>query len=312
MSEIDPRRFNTSHGSGETVAPGRVDVDLELGPVRVRLIDLPTTWDPFVSEHYDPFCSPASGDREPHLVVQCEEVPEATVVPLPPPGGGTVLELEERGDGTFRICSHWQDGWVDPTAGRGKITLSSRAYIPFRMSVENYLRIASQLMLIQRGGFLMHSAGILDEGRCFLFFGPSGAGKSTATANSAPRAALSDDMVLIDVSGGAPMAHAVPFFGAFPPRERVRGAFPIAAACRLRQAEADRLVSLAGARAVATVSASVPFVHELGLPHTGLTERVARLCAGVPVRDLYLTKSSGFWDLLLRDPEIGRGPVAER
>ncbi len=298
MNEIDPRRFTTSHGSGEQVPPGKVDVDLQLGPLRVRLIDLPTSYEPFVREHYDPFCSLAETTEPADLQVQCREVPEALVVPLPPPGGGTVLELHDRGEGCYRICSHWQDGRVWPGEGRGEIVLSSRSYIPFRMSVENYLRIASQLMLIDRGGFLMHTAGILDDGKCYLFFGPSGAGKSTATANSAPRAALSDDMVLIDVSGDVPQAHAVPFFGAFPPRERVRGAFPIAVACRLRQAPETRLERLSAARAVATISASVPFVHELGLPHEGLTERVTRLCGAVPVCDLHLTPSPDFWTLL--------------
>ena len=298
MTEIDPRKFTTSQGSDEQVPPGKVDVDLQLGPLLVRLLGLPTSYEPFVTEHYDPFCALADPSREADLEVRCREVPDKIVIPLPPPGGGTVLELHDEGSGRYRICSHWQDGEVWPLEGRGEVVLSSRAYIPFRMSLENYLRIASQLMLIDRGGFLMHTAGILDSDRCYLFFGPSGAGKSTATANSAPRAALSDDMVLIDVSGEVPQAHAVPFFGAFPPRERVRGAFPIAVACRLRQSPDTRIERLPAARAVATISASVPFVHELGLPHEGLTERVMRLCAAVPVCDLHLTRSPDFWNLL--------------
>jgi hypothetical protein len=49
---------------------------------------------------------------------------------------------------------------------------------------------------------------------------------------------------------------------------------------------------------VASVSASVPFVHELGLPHEGLTELISRLCGSVPIYDLQLTNSPRFWDVL--------------
>jgi len=167
------------------------------------------------------------------------------------------------------------------------------------MSLENYLRVACQLLLVEWRGFLIHGAGILDHERCFVLFGPSGAGKSTATEHSAPRSALSDDLVLLDVSLDRPTAHAVPFFGAFPPRQRVRGRWPVAAALRLRQSLGDRLAPLSMAQAVATVSASVPFVHELGQRHEGLTDVVAEFCAKVPVCDLFFTRSSSFWTLLL-------------
>jgi hypothetical protein len=53
------------------------------------------------------------------------------------------------------------------------------------------------------------------------------------------------------------------------------------------------------AQAVATVSASVPFVHELGQRHEGLTTVVADFCSNTPVCDLFFTRSGEFWDLLL-------------
>lgn len=275
--------------------PGRTDFDLPLGPLRMRVRDLPTTWD-FVAEHYDPFCEPPAATA-PDFSVTCRGG-SGVVVPLPPPGGSTVLEVLPEGEGRFRVRSHWQDGFVDVRRGAGEVVLTDRGYVPVRMSLENYLRVACQLMMIERGAFLMHTAGILDGERCYLFFGPSGAGKSTATAHSEPRRALSDDMVLLEVREAVTLAHAVPFFGAFPPRERLRGAWPVAGAFRLRKSSEDRLERLALARAVATVSGSVPFVHELGIPHEGLTRLVARLCGNVPVADLYLTRSRKFWDVI--------------
>jgi hypothetical protein len=276
---------------------GLTTFELDLGDLRVRVEDLPTSWEPFVTEQYAPFAQPPAPDRAPDLVVRCREG-EGLLVPLPPRDEATVIEAERTGTRRFSIRSHWQEGWVDLERGEGELTVTDRAWDRFTMSVENYLRVTLQLASIDRGAFLMHAAGVLDGERVFLFFGPSGAGKSTATANSAPRRALSDDMVLIDVSRDRPVARAVPFQMVYAPEKRARGAFEISAALRLRQSPEDRAVRMTAARAVASVSASVPFVHELGLPHEGLTELISRLCGSVPIYDLQLTNSPRFWDVL--------------
>lgn len=181
MSPIDPRRLSTSCGASETILPGSTDVDFTLGPVLLRVTGLPVAWDPFIAEHYEGFATPVDPTRRPDLHVVCREEPEHVIVPLPPAGGGTVLELTQRDGGSFEIRSHWQHGTVTPAAGVAELKLTTRNYIGFRMSLENFLRISSQLLLIERGAFLVHGAGIVHDGRCFLFFGPSGAGKSTVT-----------------------------------------------------------------------------------------------------------------------------------
>jgi hypothetical protein len=281
----------------EPVPEGHTTFEMDLGDLRVRVEDLPTCWEPFVTEQYAPFAEAPGSGRPPELVVRCREG-EGLRVALPPRDEATVIEVEAIETKRFLIRSHWQDGWVDLERGEGELTLTDRAWDRFTMSVENYLRVTLQLASIDRGAFLLHAAGVLDEGRVFLFFGPSGSGKSTATANSAPRRALSDDMVLIDVSRNPPVARAVPFHMVYSPEKRARGTFEIAAGLRLRQSPADRAARMTPARAVASVSASVPFVHELGLPHEGLTALIALLCRNVPIYDLELTNSPRFWDVL--------------
>jgi hypothetical protein len=279
---------------------GQTSFDLPLGTVRVRIVDLPTSWEPFVERHYHPFAEPAGEGPRPDLTVLCR-MGEGIVVPLPEPGGTPVIQLLDEGGGRFRIRSHWQDGWVDLSSGEGELMLTDCHEIELRMSVENFLRVACQLFLPERTSFLMHSAGILDDGRCHLFFGHSGAGKSTVTELSEPRRALSDDMVLIDASGPEVLAHAVPFFGLYPMKERVRGAFPVAGAFRLRQDTRDELVSLGTARAAATVSASVPFVQDLGLNRADLTDVITEVCRRVPIYDLHFTRSGRFWEIIHRE-----------
>lgn len=297
MSEA--RQPSTSP-STEPVPAGLVDFDLPLGRMLLRVLQLPTSWDGFVHAHYEPFCQQVDRSRQPDLTVTVHSG-SGVVVPVPPPGGTTELTVRAESAGRFRIQSHWQDGTIDVAARRGDVTLTDRGHFRFRMSLENYLRVASQLVAIEQDAFLMHSAGVVHDGKVCLFFGQSGAGKSTTTQLSAPRPALSDDMVLLDVSHQRATAHAVPFYGAFPPHERLRGEFPVVGAFRLRQAPEDRLVRLSPARAVAALSGSIPFVHEFGVPHEGLTALAARFCALVPIYELYFTKSPRFWDLIVSE-----------
>jgi len=290
----------SSDSTADTVAvlpDGRTTFDLPLGKLRIRVVDLPTTWEPFIEESYAPFAEVPSADVTPNLTVHCA-TGQGLLVPLPRPGEVPVIKLKEEGPGVYKIRSHWQDGVIDVRTGEGSVTFTSMTPIHLRMSLENFLRIACQLLLPARGSFLMHSAGIVDQERCFLFFGQSGAGKSLATKLSLPRRTLSDDMILVDADATPVIIHAVPFFGAFPMAHRTRGAFPAAAALRLRHSEDTRIEPLSAGRAVATVSASIPFVHDLGLRHDGLLDLVNRFCKKVPVADLHFTKSDRFWSLL--------------
>ena len=77
-------------------------------------------------------------------------------------------------DGTWQLRrgdfrAHW-----NPAAGRGSIRQSANPY-----SIDSVLRIVHTLILAQEGGFLLHSAGAIRNGRAFLFSGVSGAGKTT-------------------------------------------------------------------------------------------------------------------------------------
>jgi hypothetical protein len=279
---------------------GRASFDLPVGPLRLRVVDLPTAYEPFIAERYAPFVEPAAPGVSADLTVTCRPG-VGIVIPLPGPGHTPVIEVERLGDGRYRVRSHWQDGTIDVASGTGEITITDRRDVPLLMSIENFLRVASQLLLPDRRAFLLHAAGVLDAGKCHLFFGHSGAGKTTATMMSRPRPALSDDLVIIGVGEGQPMAWAVPFAGAFPLPHRTRGCFPVAAAFRLRQDPADRLVRLSPARAAATLSASVPFIHDLGLPRETLTEMITDMAGRIPVFDLFFTRSPRFWDLIAEE-----------
>jgi len=61
-----------------------------------------------------------------------------------------------------------------PATRRGVIHQSANPY-----SIDAVLRIVHTLVLARQGGFLMHSASAIRNGKAFLFAGISGAGKTT-------------------------------------------------------------------------------------------------------------------------------------
>jgi hypothetical protein len=62
----------------------------------------------------------------------------------------------------------------DPVSMRGCVRQGAFPY-----AIDSVMRIVHSLMLAGRGGFLVHSASAVRNGRAFLFSGVSGAGKTT-------------------------------------------------------------------------------------------------------------------------------------
>lgn len=78
----------------------------------------------------------------------------------------------------------------DPQVGRGTVlqTLS-----PF--AIDSVLRIVHSLIQAPRGGFLLHGASAIRNGRAFLFSGVSGAGKTTISRLAPPDATILTDEI---------------------------------------------------------------------------------------------------------------------
>jgi hypothetical protein len=286
-------RPGTLDGPNLDLPAGRADFDLPLGRVLLRILDLPTSWDPFVAEHYTPFALPAA-TAPAALTVRVKLALGPDEIPLPPFGELPHFEFHNE-DGRHLVRSHWSRGWIDPARGAAELTLTSRRYLPFRISLENFLRIACQTVLLPRGAFLVHGAGIVDRGRCFLFFGPHDAGKSRIAELSQPRPALSDDIVLIDGSAAQVIAFPVPFWGAFAPTQRAQGEFPLALVCRVRDHGAAELTPLALPRAVASLAANLVFVDDLELSGDVVTEVVAGILRRVPAFEVGGLQRDELW-----------------
>jgi hypothetical protein len=87
----------------------------------------------------------------------------------------------ERGD----FHAEW-----DPAKRRGSIRQTANPY-----SIDAVLRIVHTLVLARQGGFLLHSASAIRNGKAFLFAGVSGAGKTTISRLAPSNATLLTDEI---------------------------------------------------------------------------------------------------------------------
>ena len=106
----------------------------------------------------------------------------------------------QRGD--FR--AEWEpatrSGWIRQTAN------------PY--SIDAVLRIVHTLVLARQGGFLMHSASAIRNGKAFLFAGVSEAGKTTISRLAPPDATLlTDEISYVRKQGDGYVAYGTPFTG---------------------------------------------------------------------------------------------------
>ena len=137
--------------------------------------------------------------------------------------------------GDFR--AHW-----NPSAGRGRIRQSANPY-----SIDSVLRIVHSLILAREGGFLLHSAGAIRNGRAFLFSGISGAGKTTISRLAPPDVTLlTDEVSYIRRDEDGYRVCGTPFAGELA-RVGENCSAPVACLFFLRQGPENRIEAMANA-----------------------------------------------------------------
>ena len=189
--------------------------------------------------------------------------------------------LIERGD----FHARW-----DPRSGRGSVRQNAN---PF--SLDSVLRILHSLILAERGGFLLHAASAICDGRACLFSGVSGAGKTTMT-----RLAPSDITLLTDeISYLRPNAEGYSAFGTPFAGELARAGenctAPVSALFFLEKGPENCVHELSSAEAVRRLMRNILFFAE----DRGLVEKLlATACefvARVPIRRLTFYPDARVW-----------------
>ena len=169
--------------------------------------------------------------------------------------------------------------------------------------VENFLRFFVAHRALQQGGLILHSAGLVFDGRAYIFSGRSNAGKTTLTRKAYRYGArvLSDDINLLLPGKEGYKAHAVPFTGEFGRTLEHSGgqdSYPVAGIILLRQGEKLAVQSVTMADAVADLLAGCPFVNTDTQESDRLFDAVISLVSALPVIRLVCSRDDDIEDIM--------------
>lgn len=198
-----------------------------------------------------------------------------------------------RDAGRWKISRGDFSAEYDPTSRRGRLCCSAN---PFAM--DSLLRIVHTLWLAGEGGFLVHAASAIRNGRGLLFAGMSGAGKTTM-CRLAPREVtlLSDEVSCVRRVGDGYRLFGTPFCGELA-RSGENASALLTGVFLLAHAQENRLVQLPAADAGRALLQNILFFAE----DAGLIEKIfhsaCELVSRVPVFRLEFAPSPQVWEML--------------
>lgn len=177
----------------------RLSLTIEIGEMPVRVHTTDRAYLRLLQDRYAGFVSSserAEIEFDVDLTTSRFADPQAPVRVTEQAGRWTL----QRGD--FRAA--WE-----PTARHGWIRQTANPY-----SIDAVLRIVHTLVLAKQGGFLLHSASAIRNGKAFLFAGVSEAGKTTISRLApADVTLLTDEISYVRKTGTGYVAFGTPFTG---------------------------------------------------------------------------------------------------
>jgi hypothetical protein len=211
---------------------------------------------------------PESGDPDADVSVTCREG----------------RWLMQRGD--FR--AEW-----DPCTRRGRIRQTANPY-----SIDAVLRIVHTLLLARQGGFLLHSASAIRNGKAFLFAGMSGAGKTTISRLApADTTLLTDEISYVRKAEDGYLAFGTPFAGELAKvGENTRA--PLAALYFLAKGPQNRIEPVNAADAGREVLSNMLFFAEDREMVQLVFQAACDFVHRVPVYRLTFVPDPRVWDLI--------------
>lgn len=190
----------------------------------------------------------------------------------------------ERGD----FLAEW-----DPSAARGSIRQTPNPY-----SIDAVLRIVHTLLLAREGGFLLHSASAVRNGRAFLFAGVSGAGKTTISGLApADVTLLTDEVSYVVKDGESYSAFGTPFAGELARSgENLRA--PISTLFLLAKGTENKIEPVDAVTAARSLLESILFfASDTALANT-VFQSACDFVSRVPVRRLTFVPDARVWEMI--------------
>jgi len=211
--------------------------------------------------------------------------------------------------GSVRLKRGDFDCIVDPGTGAGRLEIS-----PSQQSFDSFLRTLYSWALLRGGGCMLHSAGIVKNGKAYIFLGKSGAGKSTlsklAAASSRCPAVqppsrlaagievLSDEINLVRFEKGTFKVYGSPFWGEMRNEGRP-GSWPLGGFFLLKKANVNRLGTCTKSEALKLLLRCLVNFDRSHKAAGDVLRTAARLLAKARFSRLEFTKkNAGFLELI--------------
>jgi hypothetical protein len=181
----------------------------------------------------------------------------------------------------------------DPHSRKGRIRQSPNPY-----SIDAVFRILHTLLLAQEGGFLLHAASAIRNGKAFVFAGVSGAGKTTIASLAPPDVTLlTDEISYIRKDGNRYLAFGTPFTGELGKLGENVSA-PLAALYLLEKGPQNQTAPVTAADASRAFLANVLFFAEDPKLVRSVFHSACEFVGQVPIHRLAFLPDSSVWEML--------------
>lgn len=181
----------------------------------------------------------------------------------------------------------------DPSTGTGRVRQSANPY-----SIDTVLRILHGLLLAREGGFLLHAASAIRNGKAFLFSGLSGAGKTTISGLAPGDATLlTDEISYVRCESGRYIACGTPFAGELA-RLGANAWAPIETLFLLAKGPENRIDPVEPGEATQRVLRNILFFADDPVMVKGVFESACAFVEQVPVHRLTFYPDQRVWDMI--------------
>ena len=265
------------------------EIAVEIGNVPILLRTPNAGFRDRLASHYAGFLGDASN---PNIEFDVDIISAPDEISRESPDSEDDVQVSvKNGEWCFRrndFVAQW-----DPRVRRGRVRQPDNSY-----SMDAVLRIVHTLILARQGGFLLHAASGIRNGRAFVFSGVSGAGKTTISHLAPPDVCLlTDEISYIRRDGEGYVACGTPFSGQLE-RPGANCAAPINSVFLLAKGTGNRIDPLPSPEALRRLLRNVLFFAK----DAELVDNVFRsawdFVQRVPVQQLTFVPDARVWSMI--------------
>lgn len=256
---------------------------LEIGGISISFRSASTDFCRLLEKRYTGFVNPSTRPRYTF---------DVEIAPLPADSADEDVRVTRLASGWSVERGDFQAAW-DSASRKGWLRQTVNPY-----STDTLVRIVHSISLAAEGGFLLHAASVIRDGRAFLFSGVSGVGKTTLSRLAPPDVMLlTDEMSYVRKEMNGYRAHGTPFAGDLG-RSGENASAPIGGLFFLHQGPENRVERLGEAEAAAKLLRNILFLtHD-----EDLVERVfhsaVQFVKTVPAYRLTFAPDARVWEII--------------